>query len=59
MHLNALFVCIIPLLSGYAALSCYHAWTQDEYCWPELPAWVTYASLAIATIFAISRNLAG
>ncbi|NYF78193.1 DUF2752 domain-containing protein [Granulicella arctica] len=57
MHQNALFVALLPLLAGYAALCCYRAWTAEAFCWPELPRWAVQSALALALVFTVTRNL--
>ena len=57
LHLNGLFVCLVPLLMGYAAWSCYRAWTMAHFVWPAVPVWTTYALLGLAVVFTVARNL--
>jgi hypothetical protein len=57
LHLNALFVAMLPLLVGYTALCCYRAWQADAFQWPQPPRWSVQTALALAAIFTIARNL--
>jgi hypothetical protein len=57
IHQNALFVMLLPLLAGYAALCCYRAWTAEAFRWPEPPRWAVQSALAAAFVFTVARNL--
>lgn len=57
LHFNALFVVVLPILTAYAALCGYRAWTADEFRWPEPPRWTLQTGLVLALLFTISRNL--
>jgi len=57
LHWNALFVSLLPVLAGYAALCCYRLWTADEFLWPEPPNWTVQTGFVITLVFTVTRNL--
>ena len=57
MHFNALFVVLLPVLAGYAAVCCYRAWKTVEFRWPQPPRMAVYGVLVVAVVFMVARNL--
>jgi Protein of unknown function (DUF2752) len=57
LRLNALFVGVLPLaLAG--AVECYRrAVRVGEFQWPKVPVAAVYATLAVAAIFMLIRNI--
>jgi hypothetical protein len=57
MRLNALFVVLLPFGLG-VAFECYRrAVRPGEFRWPVLPARALYATMAVAAMFTVVRNL--
>ena len=57
LHQNALVVCALPLLIGYASV-CWHRFARGtSFRWPEVPQLVLMVLLALSVIFGIARNL--
>ena len=56
LHLNALFVMLLPFLAGYAAVCCYRAWNAAEFRWPQPPKMAMYGVLVVAIVFTVERN---
>lgn len=54
---NPLFVALLPLLAGLAAVAYWKAMARNEVQWPRVPTAVLSAFLAIAAVFTIVRNL--
>ena len=58
MHLNALFVALLPCAFGFAAESYRRALRAGgEFRWPQPPAGAVYGALAAALLFTVARNL--
>jgi Protein of unknown function (DUF2752) len=57
LRLNALFVLLLPAVATIAAMSYRRALRPETFQWPQPPAPALYATLAIAALFTIARNL--
>ncbi len=57
IRLNALFVLLLPFALFFAIRSYARALRQDEFRWPQPPAAAIYATLAVAAVFTIARNV--
>jgi hypothetical protein len=57
MHLNALFVLLLPFALALAAESYRRAMRPGRFRWPQPPAPALYATLAATAIFTLARNL--
>jgi hypothetical protein len=57
MHLNALFVLLLPFALALAAESYCRAMRPGRFRWPRPPAPALYATLAATAIFTLARNL--
>ena len=56
-HLNALFVCALPLLAAYAATAYRRALGGHPFTWPRIPLPAVYLALTAAALFTVVRNL--
>ncbi|HTD96286.1 MAG TPA: DUF2752 domain-containing protein [Edaphobacter sp.] len=59
LHLNALTTLLLPLGVIYAALCYRRLLRSEDLRWPQLPSAGIYATLAVAAIFTVARNLPG
>jgi hypothetical protein len=57
MRLNALFVLLLPIALAGAIESYRRALRPERFRWPQPPAAALYATLAVAAIFTVARNL--
>jgi Protein of unknown function (DUF2752) len=57
LHFNALFVVLLPVFAGYAAVCCYRMWRAVEFRWPQPPRIAMYGVLVMAVVFTVARNL--
>jgi hypothetical protein len=57
MRLNALFVLLLPIALAGAIESYRRALRAERFRWPQPPAAALYATLAVAAIFTLARNL--
>jgi hypothetical protein len=57
IHLNALFVLLLPIALFGAIESYRRALRPEKFRWPQPPAAALYATLAAAAIFTVARNL--
>lgn len=57
LRMNALFVCLLPFLVGYAAVCCFRAWNAERFNWPNVPERGLYVALGLALLFTIVRNI--
>ena len=55
-HLNALFVVLMPVLVGYAAVCLHRAWGTGVFRWPDPPRVAVWTALAGALLFTVVRN---
>jgi hypothetical protein len=57
LHLNALFVVLLPCALVFAVESYRRAMRAGRFRWPQPPAPALYATLAATAIFTVARNL--
>jgi hypothetical protein len=57
LHLNALFVLLLPCALALAVESYRRATRPGSFRWPQPPAPALYATLIAAAIFTVARNL--
>jgi hypothetical protein len=57
MRLNALFVLLLPIALAGAIESYRRALRPERFRWPQPPAAALYATLVVAAIFTVARNL--
>ena len=57
LHLNALVTLLLPFAAVYFILWYRRLLLQEPSQWPQLPSSAVYASLALAFVFTIARNL--
>jgi len=57
LHLNALITLLIPVVASYAVVCYRHLLRREPFRWPQLPSAGIYATIVVAIVFTIARNL--
>jgi hypothetical protein len=57
MHRNALIALLSPFAAAYGSLCYFHFLQRKPIHWPQISPIVLYASLAVAAVFTVARNL--